>query len=73
MSDQIKAPFTEEQVEKLNAWQKLGFVHEFTCDNNHKGNRVLVATKDGWKCPSCPYTQNWAHEFMLTTPKHPFK
>ena len=24
----------------------------------------LIATKDGWICPVCGYTQNWAHSFM---------
>lgn len=25
--------------------------------------RELVATLDGWICPTCDYTQNWAHAF----------
>ena len=25
---------------------------------------VLIATPDGWICPSCDYTQDWAHGFM---------
>lgn len=28
-------------------------------------DRLLVATPDGWTCPTCDYTQGWAHEFML--------
>lgn len=61
---QIRAPFTPDQVEQLNRYQNFGFVHEFTCANNHEGNRVLIASAEGWKCPSCDYTQNWAHAFM---------
>lgn len=63
MSDIIKAPFTDEQVRNLNEYQKLGFVHEFTCVNKHE-DRTLVATNDGWICPSCDYKQNWCHTFM---------
>jgi hypothetical protein len=61
----IEAPWTDEQVANLNRWQKAGDVHPFTCPNHHKGDRDLVATNDGWQCPSCPYTQTWAHPMML--------
>lgn len=74
----IKAPFTPEQVEALNAWQQLGYVHEFTCGWEHtpslvaedKG-RVLVADADGWACPTCSYTQDWAHDYMADKAQHP--
>lgn len=26
-------------------------------------DHVLVATVNGWICPTCDYTQNWAHAF----------
>lgn len=65
MSNIIKAPFTDEEVKNLNEFQKLGFVHVFTCGNDHEGNRVLVATNKGWICPSCDYTQNWCHAIMV--------
>lgn len=29
---------------------------------------LLVATTDGWVCPSCGHTQNWAYEFMAQSP-----
>jgi len=69
MSDIIKAPFTKFQVDKLNHYQQLGFVHEFTCGNKHDGNKILIATEDGWICPSCDYKQNWANKFMLNSSK----
>lgn len=70
MSGQVTAPFTNEQVENLNGYQRSGVFHEFTCGNDfclgvdgHKA--VLVATNDGWECPAgCGYTQDWAHEAM---------
>lgn len=67
----IVAPFTPKQVEHLNAWQKAGRFHPFTCgsgnrtDKNHlDGEGVLVATEAGWHCPYCDYKQNWCHDFM---------
>jgi len=66
---QITAPWTPEEVAKLNAWQACGWVHEFTCpnrgDENHKDDIGLTATVHGWICPHCDYTQNWAHDFMF--------
>lgn len=68
--DKIQAPFTNEQVEALNAWQQRPGVHPFTCPNDHTDSTaeyVLVATTDGWTCPDerCDYTQHWAHRFMV--------
>lgn len=66
MSEKIIAPWTPDQVDRLNRFQRLGNVHEFTCASNHEGaDRTLVATKDGWICPHCDYRQNWAHAAML--------
>jgi ribosomal protein S27AE len=72
MTGTIVAPWTDEQVAALNRFQTCGFVHEFTCGNDHAGGRVLVAHRDGWQCPSCNYTQNWAHRLMLEKPVDPF-
>ena len=59
----IKAPWTQEQVDALNAWQALGNVHPFTCGG--KGCREdLVAHEAGWHCPRCSNRQDWAHDFM---------
>lgn len=61
----IKAPFTPEQVKALNEWQQCDWVHPFTCGRHHPDkNSLLVATPEGWKCPSCDYTQDCAHDFM---------
>lgn len=71
----ITAPFTPEQVEQLNRFQQLGITHPFTCatPKKHKPahpalrtpvHDVLIATTEGWKCPICDYTKNWAHAFM---------
>ncbi len=65
MTGRIVAPWSKPQVDALNRFQRLGFVHEFTCANDHPGVRTLIATPNGWVCPNCSYTQNWAHEGML--------
>lgn len=56
-----KAPFTAEQAEKLNEYQKSGMFHPYTCGNDSR-HAVLVATEKGWHCPDCDYTQDWAHD-----------
>lgn len=125
MADFTNAPWTDEQVEALNAHQNNRNVHPFTCGQcrdrlgimyvededgtrrppteeeealndahsqkiidqiDKKGNidweayfkarpvkiqvddRKLVATNEGWMCPTCDYTQNWAHASMLLDP-----
>jgi hypothetical protein len=74
----IKAPFTPEQVEGLNRWQRAESVHPFTCRTGRRkdalhldGEGVLVATEQGWRCPFCGYTQDWAHDFMANKPPPP--
>jgi hypothetical protein len=77
----VKTPWTEEQVDNLNRWQRCGRVHPFTCagdraDAAHKAYAdehgedwgQLIATPTGWVCPVCSYTQDWAHDFMLELP-----
>lgn len=65
----IFAPWNFRQVQALNAWQRRGDVHPFTCGGDNNGQRcgaVLRATVTGWVCSDgCGYTQNWAHGFML--------
>lgn len=64
--EKIKAPFTDEQVKNLNEFQACGF-HEFTCgsaDHTQETCGVLIATTDGWHCPNCDYTQDWAFAEM---------
>ncbi len=62
----VFAPFTPDQVASLNGYQASGRFAEFTCGNGQcPGDQaVLVAAEDGWHCPSCSYTQDWAHQPM---------
>lgn len=73
MAERVKTPWTAQQVEALNAYQQLGYVHEFTCPNEHgePGAYILRAAPDGWHCPRCDYAQDWAHDFMTDKTLHP--
>ena len=67
MGDLTRAPWTPSQVDALNAFQRAGLFHPFTCGGEHDdGGVVLTATENGWVCQLCDYTQDWAHAFMLT-------
>lgn len=66
----IKAPFTEEQVHKLQEWQE-GPGHPFTCCShdgcdrlNQPNEGALIPTVDGWVCPCGKWKQDWCHDFM---------
>ena len=65
---EIRAPWTDEEVAGLNAFQHSSVMHPFTCGkrDNHKGEGLLTATNDGWVCDECDYTQTWAHAFMVS-------
>lgn len=76
MKNKVEAPWTDEQVRRLNDFQNSGAFHPFTCPeqrevSHNKGeahkDTDLIATNDGWVCPECDYTQNWAHKGMLET------
>lgn len=60
------APWTDDEVNTLNKFQHMPNMHPFTCGNSsrHGGGRLL-ATKNGWMCLDCDYTQNWAHKAMV--------
>ncbi|MCL4525558.1 MAG: hypothetical protein M1492_03490 [Gammaproteobacteria bacterium] len=70
----IEAPWTAEQVETLNRLQRGEiFGHPYTCPNrtimpHHNSGHdtgCLLATKDGWVCLDCGYTQDWAYALSL--------
>ena len=66
MSD-IKAPWTPDQVNSLNEFQKSGVMHPFTGNNDMlpDGEDILIAHEDGWHSLNDPnYTQDWAHHWM---------
>lgn len=68
MSDQVIAPFTPDQVNSLNEYQKSGAFHPFTGRNDllpESKNDILIAEEDGWHSLHDPeFTQNWAYTWM---------
>ena len=59
-----KAPWSQEEVDALNAYQKEGSFHPYTCPGNFpdcKDHRELIATEDGWVCACGKYKQDWSH------------
>lgn len=68
------APWSGEEVDSLNGFQRSGAMHPLTCPSRGDGQHVarpevdlgtLTATSVGWICPDCDYRQNRAHEFMV--------
>jgi hypothetical protein len=61
----VRAPWTDDQAASLNAFQRSGMLHPFTCAA--EGCReVLAASPSWWACPEagCGYVQDWAHPGM---------
>ena len=60
----IHAPWDAATVLALDAYQKSGW-HPYTCGEpdcpgrSAEHHNVLVPTGEGWRCPYCPYTQDW--------------
>jgi len=62
----VDAPWSEEQVASLNAYQKAGVMHPFTGTRKPNGDEtILIATPAGWvEEEGGPVVQTWAHDFM---------
>lgn len=66
-TEMIHTPFSVDQCMSLNAYQRSGIGHPFTCPGKHGDEQVLlVALQEGWRCPmrSCPHRQRWAWQWM---------
>ena len=66
MNKQIKTPWTKEQVDSLNEYQRRGGFHPFTCGY---ASHTLTATGKGWVCEECArigreYKQDWCWAWM---------
>lgn len=72
----ITPPWDDETIRRLNDYQRSGRFHPYTCGNDRSNSAhtrqakasgdepgLLVATRDGWRCPACKYKQTWAHGF----------
>jgi hypothetical protein len=68
MSEHVKAPWTDEQVENLLCFQDTENLHPFTADERWPNGwaRRLIPTRDGWVLRvGGPVVQDWAWDFML--------
>jgi hypothetical protein len=78
---EAKEIWTPTQVANLHAWQRSPMSHPFTCPNRSdhpdvdNDSDMLIPTVRGWICQFCDYTQDWAHDFMLSgrIPQNPFE
>ena len=62
MADDLKAPWTAEQVESLNEYQEALVFHPFTSE----AGELLIATEAGWvERVGGPVVQDWAHPWMV--------
>lgn len=65
---QVHAPWSDEQVAALVAWQSHKYVHPFTSEKRTD----LIPTASGWvEHEGGPIVQTWAHDFMLDKARHP--
>lgn len=72
LNSKVFPPFTPDEVEYFNQYQKLGFVHEYTCGSpdaikecqRRQGinGGELTATEHSLSCPCKKYVQNWFHK-----------
>jgi len=64
----LHAPWTDEEVQLLNASQANVKIHPFTCGREHTTHQILKASPEGWTCPApgCTYEQRWALRAMAT-------
>lgn len=66
MAKILKAPWTRDQLDKLQKRQSRGDLHQYRCGKCGKG---LIATPSGWACEglvaqikTCDYTQDWCYQ-----------
>ena len=62
--DKVTAPFDDNQVRRINAFQKNNKFHPFTCSTDGCKVRVLHAEKTRMICRGCGYVQYWVYSIM---------
>ena len=63
MPEELRSPYTDDQVASINSFQDVGRFHPFTCGTAACGTRLL-AVNAGLLCPKCNYTQQWVWAWM---------
>lgn len=63
--DLMHAPWTDDEVVALTAYQELRLAHPYTCPNGgdakHGHQTSLKPSKEGFACPRCQYKQTSAY------------
>ena len=62
----MKAPFTKEQVKRIQAWQENQYTHSFTC-GAEDCRMDLHVDKNGLYCGFCGYEQDWIHDIIANS------
>lgn len=66
MSEIVRAPWDDRQIEMIRWHQHSGMMHAYTCGGDHSEAAVLHVTPSGMVCPmGCGYRQDWCHEFTV--------
>jgi hypothetical protein len=69
MREILKAPWTDEQVDALDARQQRDDLHPYTCP---RCSHSLEPFNNGWQCAErCGYTQDWCHAADADIGLHP--
>jgi hypothetical protein len=59
--DNVRAPWTDEQVDKLRKWQENDSIHPYTCICGES----LMPHNNGWICEYCGHVQDWCWKGSL--------
>lgn len=60
----LDAPWTQAQVDAINAWQKQPHIHPFTCREHPDYSLHACSSELYCPVPGCTYDQRWVHDFM---------
>lgn len=64
--ERLIAPWTTDQVESLNAYQKdVPAGNRYLCEFKSSSHKPLLATGAFWECPDCHYRGYWAYSIAL--------
>lgn len=71
----VHAPWTDEQVNSINRYQKIGIPHPLTCaaPGCTSTDCILVAKHDGMHCECGQWKQDWVHDFMTKPLNDPLR
>jgi hypothetical protein len=60
MFNKVVSPFSQEQIDSLQAFQECEMMHPYTC---HECEKILIPSELGLSCSEHGLVQTWALEF----------